>query len=67
MAKGTSGYMKNKKKTIKEMDQMSSGEQEKLEKANPIDKAVAQEQRADEESRGITDTIRNVFDAYWND
>lgn len=60
-----SGYMKNKGKTMKDMEEsMGEVSGNYKEPKNPIDRAMEEEVRADEESRGITETLRNVWDAY---
>ena len=47
------------KKTLKEMDKVSGNRRELK---NPIDRTIDQEQRASEESKGVTERIRNIFD-----
>lgn len=59
MAKGTSGYLKPKKKTLAELDEMSGNKQPAK---NPIDRVVEKQDIEDQESRGITERIRNIFD-----
>lgn len=53
-AKGTTGYLKNKKKTLRELDEM-------LGEDNSIDNKQHEMDRANEESKGITDRIRDIF------
>ena len=56
--KGVSGYGKSKKKTLKELDEAM----DITPKSNPIDRVQDQLNHENEESKGITDRIRNIFD-----
>jgi len=55
-SKGASGYLKSKKRTLKEIDAMT-GEGAK----NELDQVQQVMDREDEDSKGITDHIRNIF------
>ena len=55
MAKGTSGYGKKKGQTIKELE-------EALDTRNPIEKEEEEMNKQHEESRGITQRIRDIFE-----
>jgi len=52
--KGTSGYLKSKKKTLRELD-AATGE------TNELDQVQSVMDREDEDSKGITQHIRNIF------
>ena len=54
--KGTSGYLKSKKRTLRELD-AATGEGAK----NELDQVQQVMDREDEDSKGITDHIRNIF------
>jgi len=60
MAKGTSGYGKSKKKTLKELDRAMDYSKEDM-KDNAIDQVQQEMDRENEEEKGITDRIRNIF------
>lgn len=59
--KGTSGYLKSKHKTTKELDEIFNEDRSEPE-ANAVDDGMAQVEREEEESRGITQRIRNIFE-----
>jgi hypothetical protein len=59
MPRGTSGYLKNKKDTLKELDEVSGNREPEK---NPIDRAMENVQRADEDSKGWSERLRNIFD-----
>lgn len=52
--KGTSGYLKSKKRTLRELE-AATGE------TNQLDQVQQVMDREDEDSKGITDHIRNIF------
>jgi len=54
--KGVSGYLKSKKKTLKELD-AATGEGV----TNELDRVEQVMDREDEDSKGITNHIRNIF------
>ena len=54
--KGTSGYLKSKKKTLRELDAMTDPNAK-----NELDQVQSVMDREDEESKGITQHIRNIF------
>jgi hypothetical protein len=58
---GVSGYAKDKKRTLRELDMADPNYKEKQNKMNPVDKVQSQLDREDEESKGITERIRNIF------
>jgi hypothetical protein len=59
MPKGTSGYLKPKKQTLKELDEVSGNYKPE---ANPIDRAMENQQREAEASKGWTERLRNIFE-----
>jgi hypothetical protein len=64
MAEGTSGYLKNKKTTLKELDKATASPGKKsvpMEEENPVDEAIKTMDRDNEEAKGITQRIRNIF------
>lgn len=61
MAKGTSGYLKPKGQTKKELDKVFNEDRSEPED-NAIDDGMAQQEREQEESVGITQRIRNIFE-----
>jgi hypothetical protein len=56
---GASGYGKDKRKTLKELDSVDPNYNTK--DMNPVDKVQEQMDRDNEDSRGITERIRNIF------
>jgi len=61
MAKGTSGYLKRKEKTYKELnDAVNTSPEPKV--GNPADAISREMERAQEVAHGITDRIRNIFE-----
>ena len=58
---GVSGYAKDKRKTLKELDMADPNYEKKMKGMNPIDKVQEQLNHDDEEEKGITDRIRNIF------
>lgn len=59
MAKGTSGYLKSKKKTIAELDKATKtvGEDTR----NPVDKLADDMDKENDYLKGVTDYVRNIF------
>lgn len=55
--KGVSSYVKNKKRTLKELDQATDYREN-----NTIDDQAKQMDYEDEERKGITDYIRHIFE-----
>ena len=53
MAKATSGYLKPKKKTLKELEEALD--------INPIDAKQHEMDKEEEDRKGITDHIRDIF------
>lgn len=60
MAKGTSGYLKKKGKTLKELNKALDTSQN-TPADNAADEASRQMDRERDDYHGITDRIRNIF------
>jgi len=60
MGKGSSGYLKPKNQTVKELNKaIDTAPTHKVD--NEIDNASEEMVRAQEVARGMTDRIRNIF------
>jgi hypothetical protein len=58
---GVSGYAKDKRKTLRELDMADPNYKEKMDNMNPIDKVQEQMDRDNDDEKGITERIRNIF------
>jgi hypothetical protein len=58
---GVSGYAKDKKRTLKELDAIDPNYKKDRDDMNPVDKVQEDLNRANENAKGITERIRNIF------
>jgi hypothetical protein len=58
---GVSGYIKDRKRTLRELDAADPNTKKEEDDMNPVDRVQEEMNRANDTAKGITERIRNIF------